>query len=202
MPDKRIKSKENREFVVIPGRAQPPDSLAREAMTSPEALEELCDHYIPKIYNYILKRVGKVHDAEDVTSIVFEKAISNLGSFDSRKASFATWLYRIAANAVTDFYRSRGRRKETHLEDDRVTGKQASGGEIERLDLYLVMVELIEELPPKYKESVTLRYFAGLKVQEVAEVLNITESAASKRILRGLAELRKLAGGGPLEEML
>ena len=60
-----------------------------------------------------MKRVGNVQDAEDITSIVFEKVVSNLASFDESRASFTTWIYRIAMNSVTDFYRSRGRRKES-----------------------------------------------------------------------------------------
>jgi DNA-directed RNA polymerase specialized sigma24 family protein len=94
---------------VVDGKGAFPGSLVREAATSVDALERLCDHYIPKIYNFILKRVGSVPDAEDITSITFEKVIVNLGSFDETRASFTTWIYKIAANSVTDFYRSRGR---------------------------------------------------------------------------------------------
>ncbi len=187
---------------VVDGKGAFPGSLVREAATSVDALERLCDHYIPKIYNFILKRVGSVPDAEDITSITFEKVIVNLGSFEETRASFTTWIYKIAANSVTDFYRSRGRRKESSL-DDAVAGAIAGDvDELERADLYMVLVDLMKQLAPKYAEALSMRYFAGMRVQEVAAALGITESAASKRILRGLEGLRQLAEGGPLDRLI
>jgi len=187
---------------VVDGQGSLPESLVREAATSADALEQLCDHYIPKIYNFILKRVGSVPDAEDITSIVFEKVVVNLGSFDETRASFTTWIYKIAVNSVTDFYRSKGRRKESSLDDDAAGAVADEGDELERADLYMVLIDLMKKLPPKYAEALSMRYFAGMRVQEVAVTLGITESAASKRILRGLEGLRQLAEGGPLDRLI
>ena len=189
-------------LAVIHGEREVTESLVHEASDSPEALEQLCDLYVPKIYSYVLRRVGRVEDAEDVTSTVFEKVLVNLDSYDGSKASFATWIYRIALNCITDFYRSRGRRKEDATDDSILRTRSGGDSGIERLDSYISVVELLGRLPPKYQEAVTLRYFAGMRVIEVAETLGITETAASKRILRGLDELRRLASGGPLEELM
>lgn len=205
MGNERIQQRNNRSGVlkVIPGEADGfPDRLVHEALTSPDALESLCSHYVPRIYNYVLRRVGRVQDAEDITSTVFEKVIGNLESFDESRASFSTWIYRIATNTVTDQYRSRSRKKESSLDDDVVEAGLAGEAGLERTDLYIGLLELLERLPVKYREAVALRYFAEMRVQEVAETLGITESAASKRILRGLDELKRLASGGPLEELL
>lgn len=194
--------KRTRALRVVPPRAGSVDSLAAEALTSPEALEELCGKYAPRMYSYVLKRVGGVQDAEDVTSLVFEKVIGNLGSFDESRASFSTWIYRIATNCITDYYRSRGRRKEAPIEDELTGGVAAAGSDLERVDLHIALLDLLQQLPAKYREAIALRYFAQMRVLEVARTLNITESAASKRILRGLEELRVLSRGGPLEELL
>jgi RNA polymerase sigma-70 factor (ECF subfamily) len=203
MPDGRIQPKKGAGVLrVVDGQGSLPESLVREAATSADALELLCDHYIPKIYNFILKRVGSVPDAEDITSIVFEKVVVNLGSFDETRASFTTWIYKIAANSVTDFYRSKGRRKESSLDDDAAGAVADEGDELERADLYMVLIDLMKKLPPKYAEALSMRYFAGMRVQEVAATLGITESAASKRILRGLEGLRQLAEGGPLDRLI
>lgn len=188
--------------VVSGGADEFDEARASEAADSPEALEQLFAAYAPRIYNYILKRVGRVEDAEDLTSVVFEKVVLNLHTFDERKASFSTWLYRIATNCLTDFYRGRARRRELYLEDERSADQVGDVSDIERMDLYITLVDLLDRLPARYREAVALRYFGGLRVQEVANALKITESAASKRILRGLDELRRLAEGGPLEELL
>jgi len=204
LTDGRIEKREERkrEFVVIPGKSEPEEALVQEAITSPEALEELCDLYVPRIYNFVLKRVGKVQDAEDVTSTVFEKVLLNLGSFDGSKASFSTWIFRITINTVTDYYRGRARRRETSLEDSGFEVLLEGDSGVERLGSYLAVLDLLAGLPPKYQEALSLRYFGGLKVLEVAEVLGISETAASKRILRGLEELRRIASTGALDGLL
>jgi len=204
LTDGRIEKREERkrEFVVIPGKSEPEEALVQEAITSPEALEELCDLYVPRIYNFVLKRVGKVQDAEDVTSTVFEKVLLNLGSFDGSKASFSTWIFRITINTVTDYYRGRARRRETSLEDSGFEVLLEGDSGVERLGSYLAVLDLLAGLPPKYQKALSLRYFGGLKVVEVAEVLGISETAASKRILRGLEELRRIASTGALDGLL
>lgn len=199
----RIQDKKNAgRFRVISGQDSVPAELAREAARSPKALEQLCDHYVPKIYNFILKRVANTQDAEDLTSVVFEKVIVNLEAFDESRASFTTWIYRIATNSVTDFYRSRGRKRELSLDDESGTEIVLVSDGLDNADLYMALVDLMKQLAPKYQEALALRYFAGLRVQEVAETLQITESAASKRVLRGLEEMKRLAEGGPLDELL
>lgn len=205
MGDGRIHQQRNksRALKVIPGQAQAsPDGLVGDALTSPEALEELCDYYIPRIYNFVLRRVGTIEDAEDITSIVFEKVILNLRSFDESRAAFSTWIYRIAMNCVTDFYRSKGRKRESSLDGEAVSGRPAGDSGLQDADLHIALLDLLRQLAPRYREAVALRYFAGMRVQEVAETLGISESAASKRILRGLDELRRLSMGGPLEELM
>jgi RNA polymerase sigma factor (sigma-70 family) len=205
MGNQRIQQQKKRSGIirVIPGGAEGfPDHRVQEALASPDALEDLCSYYVPRIYNYVLRRVGRVQDAEDITSVVFEKVIVNLRTFDGSRASFSTWIYRIATNTVTDHYRSRSRKKETPLDDGVEQVGPMGEADLERTELYLGLLDLMDQLPAKYREAVALRYFAEMRVQEVAETLGITESAASKRVLRGLDELKRLASGGPLEELI
>ncbi len=200
MPGERIQGPEEKRAILYPVRERPDEWLVEEAAASDEALDRLCDYYIPKIYGYVLRRVGRVQDAEDITSTVFEKVLSNLDTFDARKASFSTWIYRIALNSITDHWRARGRRKESLLEDEMVPAGVGDGG-IEDMDAYVALIELLRSLPDKYQEAVTLRYFGEMSVAEVARALGITETAASKRILRGLEEMRKRSSGSALKTM-
>lgn len=177
-------------------------ALVSESLSSPEALEKLCSLYVPKIYNYVLRRVGRVHDAEDITSTVFEKVLVNMGAFDSTRASFSTWIFKIAINSINDFYRSVRRKKETPLEEAAFIEGPCSDSDLERFDLYVAMTELLGKLSTKYQEALTLRYFVDMRVSELAETLGISETAASKRVVRGLQQLEKLAMESRLREML
>jgi len=178
------------------------EALVGEALTSPDALEGMCGLYVPRIYNYVLRRVGRVEDAEDITSIVFEKVLLNLKTYDSDRASFSTWIFRIAINSINDFYRSARRKKETTLEEAALIDRPCTDSELERFDLYLTLTGLMQRLSVKYQEVLTLRYFGDMKVSEMAETLGISETAASKRLVRGLEQLMKLAEDSQLREFL
>jgi RNA polymerase sigma factor (sigma-70 family) len=64
------------------------------------ALETLCNGHQPWIYNIAFRMVLVPEDAEDITQEILIKMITNLSSYDSSKAAFRTWLYRIVVNHV------------------------------------------------------------------------------------------------------
>ena len=72
-----------------------------------DAFACLYDTYIERIHHYIYYRVYDREVAEDLTSLVFLRVWENLGTFKSGQAPFMGWLYRIAHNAVIDYYRTR-----------------------------------------------------------------------------------------------
>ena len=63
---------------------------------------DLYELYFDRVYAYVIRRVLDRSDAEDLTSEVFHNALANLGRFEWRGAPFASWLFRIAANAIAD----------------------------------------------------------------------------------------------------
>src|ERR1700730_9389270 len=60
------------------------------------AFGELYERYVKKIYAYIYYRTGNQHDAEDLTSRVFHRALIHIDSYVERGVPFQAWLYRIA----------------------------------------------------------------------------------------------------------
>jgi RNA polymerase sigma-70 factor (ECF subfamily) len=72
-----------------------------------KAADELFSRYYKEIYAYVYKQCGERELAMDLTQDIFIAAFQGLHSFDERKSGFRTWLYHVAANKVTDYYRSR-----------------------------------------------------------------------------------------------
>ena len=68
-------------------------------------IEALYDAHFDAIFRYVVRRVGSVAEAEDLTAQTFYKALRSLRRFteDNPKA----WLYRIATNEVNDHFRRR-----------------------------------------------------------------------------------------------
>lgn len=190
MNEGRIKVRKRPERLRLVTGEGADEDLALEALHSKDALGVLCEKYIPRIYGFALRRTGDILDAEDLTSSVFEKVVANIERFDSSRASFATWVYRIALNTLNDYFRAKRRKKEISYELHEGSKELAIPDYDEAVNLRMDVLRFVGELPSKYREVIELRYFAGMKVGEIAGVLGISETAASKRILRGLERLR------------
>src|SRR5881394_1914735 len=87
--------------------------LARARQGDGEAFRALVERHSRSVFRLAFRMTGNEQDAEDVVQESFLRAYRQLGKFDER-ASFGTWLYRIAANCSLDLVRSRKRRSE-HL---------------------------------------------------------------------------------------
>ena len=80
-----------------------------EARRDPAAFRVLYLRYLPRVYAYVAYRVGREADAEDLTADIFINVVEGLKGFEDRgEGAFAAWLFRIAHNRVSQFYRQQG----------------------------------------------------------------------------------------------
>jgi RNA polymerase sigma-70 factor (ECF subfamily) len=82
-----------------------------------EAFGQLYERYVDRIFNYVYYRTGNLHDAEDLTARVFQRAMNHIQNYTDRGVPFSAWLYRIAHNLVANWHRDRSRRQEIPLND-------------------------------------------------------------------------------------
>lgn len=163
--------------------------IAEAAKTNPGAFGELYERYYIRVYRYVYHRLGNQTDAEDVTALVFMKALEALNTYQPKRNSFAPWLFRITRNAVIDHYRRR--RKQNPLEDaDHVTSGadpmlSALGNE-QRQELG----SLLQHLSPDQRDVVLMRYSADLSFAEIASALQKNEPAIRMLLHRGLRKLK------------
>ena len=125
------------------------DALARAAEGDNEAFGILYDRYIGRIYNYIYYRTGNQHDAEDLTSRVFTRAIKHIPNYEDRGLPFSAWLYRIAHNLVANFHRDNSRRQIVELDESYRLPSSTEQPEvkIERSEQSEFLMELVSDLP-------------------------------------------------------
>ena len=115
--------------------------LVQAAQKDPVRFGELYESHFERIYAFIAHRVHDRAIAEDLTSDVFHKALASLPRYDWRGVPFAAWLYRIAANVVSDQWK-RGARE--IVEDPPDSGAEVDYEVIEhRAQLF----RLVEQLP-------------------------------------------------------
>ncbi len=159
------------------------------------AADELFERYYGKIYGYVYRQVGEVETARDLTQDIFLTVFTSLGSFNGR-ASFKTWLYRIATNKITDLYRSRAHREaalSSPLED--VGEDVPDGFDVERLlerreDIRGVM-ETVSRLEPSWAAVFQMKVFGEMTFSEIAGRLGISENSAKTRYYAVLRRIRK-----------
>ncbi len=176
--------------------------LVARAQREPAAFGELFDYYYPPIYGYILRRVGSVEVAQDITSEVFYKALRGLPKFQWRGFSIRSWLYRIAGNEIRSYYKKTSYTtvslellcEEYGVEFSDRTNLMLEAEQAERLletqYRYQEVRALLLTLPAHYQEVLTLRFTEELKISEIARVLGKREGTVKSLLSRGLEKLR------------
>lgn len=160
----------------------------------PAEFEAWYVEYQTAVFRYVRFRVATREAAEDVTSVVFMKALRSFSRYDANRASPKTWLLRIARNAVTDHLRSLRRRGSLHVSLDRIPDLVADVPSHEERVMKQERIQTLlngaSRLRKSDQEILSLRYGAGLDNSEIAEHLEISNNAVAVRLHRALKRLK------------
>jgi RNA polymerase sigma-70 factor (ECF subfamily) len=171
------------------------ERLVEAARTGdPEAFGALFDHYHAPVYRYVVSRVGRPSDAEDLAQLVFVKALEALPRYEARGVPFGGWLFRLARNVVIDHIRTRREHAPLDLIVERSTG--ADGPDelaVLRQEMDSVAVAL-RRLTPEQREAIELRFFAGLSAREAAVAMGRQEGTVRGLQFRAIAAIRRELG--------
>jgi RNA polymerase sigma-70 factor, ECF subfamily len=146
------------------------------------------------VYGYVAGLLRDGPAAEEVTAAAFERAYRKRRRFDPSKGEARAWLFGIARNAALDELRRRGRQAELAAEPADLDGASVEAG-AERSERRLALRAGLEQLAPRERELIALKFFAGLGNAEIASVLGISESNAGTRVHRAVTKLREALDG-------
>jgi RNA polymerase sigma-70 factor (ECF subfamily) len=137
-------------------------------------------------------RVADVHLAEDLTSTVFEKALTKFKSYSPEKAAISTWIFRIARNTLIDHFRASGRRKTVPLEEMDTQPKTDVTPERKFLEKEEagILRKCLEKLSPKEREIISLKFGAEMNNRQIAGLLGISDSNVGVILFRAVRKLR------------
>jgi RNA polymerase sigma-70 factor (ECF subfamily) len=158
------------------------------------AFGRIFDEFNEPIYRFIANRVNRPSDAEDLTQLVFVKALEALPRYELRGLPFGGWLFRLARNTIIDHARTRHDHAELNAAADRATD-EAGPDEVAllRRDLDAV-ARALAGLTDEQREAIELRFFAGLSAREAAEAMGKQEGTVRGLQFRGIAALRRSLG--------
>jgi len=160
----------------------------------PWAFGRLFDEYHEPVFRFIANRVNRPSDAEDLTQLVFVKALEALPRYEQRGVPFGGWLFRLARNTIIDHARTRHDHAELDAAADRATdeaGPEAAA--LLRQDLDAV-TRALADLTDEQREAIELRFFAGLSAREAAEAMGKQEGTVRGLQFRAIASLRRSLG--------
>ncbi|HKE83536.1 MAG TPA: sigma-70 family RNA polymerase sigma factor [Vicinamibacterales bacterium] len=160
-------------------------TLIEAAQADPARFVDLYDRHFQRVYGYVIRRTGSRAEAEDITSAVFERALTNLRRFEWRGVPFVAWLYRIAANAIAD------RRKQTERDSPDPPPDMPDDRESEEIERRALIADLIERLPDTQRQVIEMRFAEEKSIREIAAALDRSEGAVKQLQLRALENLRK-----------
>jgi len=164
-----------------------------------DAFRLLVERHSRPLFRLGFRMTGNESDAEDIVQETFLRAYRQLARFDER-ASFGTWLYRIATNYALDLVRARNRRSEQSpafeggAEDplqsapsgDPPPDRLAQSGQVREH-----LAAAMEALSPAERTAFVLRHFEGMSIEEVGRMLGCQPGAAKHSVFRAVQKLRR-----------
>jgi RNA polymerase sigma-70 factor (ECF subfamily) len=159
-----------------------------------QALADIYDWYMPRVYRYAVARVGNTHEAEDLTEEVFLKLLGAIGDFRWRDVPFSSWVFRIAHNCIATHYRRSAQRggPTSEIPLDMVDGRHDVAYAIEeRITLEEVRVAA-SQLPEAQREVIALRFAVGLSIAETARALGKREGNIKALQHKAVSRLQKM----------
>jgi RNA polymerase sigma-70 factor (ECF subfamily) len=193
---------------VFDPQAQPSDAaiMARVARGETECFDELVRRYQPALARVAASRLGRADWAEDVVQETFLAAFKSCASYDPRYG-FRTWLWTILLNQCNGHYQRRTRSVPTEPLGGEIEhaagrdGRQTGGGspivELLAKERAAQLEDLLAQLTLAQADALRLRFFGGLKFQEIAQTMKCSLNTAKNRVRLGLvrmAELLEAAG--------
>ena len=172
-----------------------------------EAADELIRKYFDDIYVYVYRQTSDKHTAMNLTQNIFVAVLQSIASYNAKKASFRTWLYRIATNKIIDFFRSQATEKSmssvlkvwTFLTKWSLHARSKLKALLSNVQTYVNSLEM------NLQQIFRLKFYGEYTFGQIATLLGMPESTVKSKYYRLLKLLRESSGKmsiGKLEKVL
>ncbi|HEX8068164.1 MAG TPA: sigma-70 family RNA polymerase sigma factor [Thermoleophilaceae bacterium] len=155
-----------------------------------ETMRALYRTYGGELYGFALNCLGDRGLAEEVVQDVFTRVWRHAERYDPERASFRTWIYGIARNAIIDLERRRSVRPGLAPRDDAGLDAPVSEESIERALLGWQVSAALARLTPEHRQVIRLAHFQGMRLREIADQLGLPLGTVKSRISYALRGLR------------
>jgi len=160
------------------------------------ALNQLIDHYQNDIFRFVYYRIHHQADAEDLTQDIFIQVIKRIYTVKDHTL-FKAWLYKIARNRVTDFFRKKrflffmGTTGDLELDTCETDENISPETELNRKEFTMLLKSLSKDLSKWEREIFLMRFIDDLDIKDIALALDKNENTVKTHLFRALQKFKK-----------
>ncbi|MFX4302736.1 RNA polymerase sigma factor [Alicyclobacillus tolerans] len=165
---------------------------------SQSAMEVLIRRHYKLVFAVVYRKTGNYHLACDLTQDIFIKVAGGIGRYTG-DGKFKNWLVTIAYNHCTDYFRSprsRHQNQETSVPENIPDERMNVIRLLEKDDERQRVKDALMGLPEYQRDAIVLSYYQDMKIKDIANVMQCSDSTVKSRLHQGLKKLRKLLNGG------
>jgi RNA polymerase sigma factor (sigma-70 family) len=158
------------------------------------ALETIVHRYHASIHSYIVRMGSEYHIAADITQEVFIKVCRNIHQYKP-DLPFRPWIYAIASNTYKDYLKKAYVQRDIpglEIDDDIAATADTPETAFLETSERAVVVEMLTSLAEIYREVLILRYYQDLKLEEIAQTLQIPIGTVKSRLSTALHKMKTL----------
>jgi len=162
------------------------------AKADPAKFDVLYNKYYKPIFVFVYRRTGEEELTADITSLVFLKALINIAKYKDKGVPFSAWLYRIALNEISMYFRKNNSARVVSLKQEHIS---TIIDEVEKDNTEENCNKVMNALKKIKEESVLLiemRFFEKRSFSEIGNILGISENNAKVKVYRVLDKLKDM----------
>ena len=172
--------------------------LVALTLANQEHFLHIVNRYQQKLLSFIL-RISNVapDEAQDLLQEVFIKVYKNLNGYDPR-LKFSSWIYRITRNHVISNYRKIKNKPQVlswEFNEENLNGLTSEINIEKSTDQALLREQItntLDQLKPKYREVLVLRYFEEKSYDEISDIIKKPRGTVGTLINRAKAQLQEI----------
>ncbi|MBR3739841.1 MAG: sigma-70 family RNA polymerase sigma factor [Clostridia bacterium] len=155
---------------------------------NPSDFEQIYAAYNKKVMGYIMARVQRRAEAEDLCADVFEKVYRKIDDYNTEKAALNTWIYTITRNTLIDYFR---KTKPTEEIDENIPADTAIDASLLKRETLGDLAKALRTLPREQQDIVVMLYYDRKPMTEIAEMMHLSYGMVKLRHQKALATLKK-----------
>ena len=151
--------------------------------------------YYKDIFTYVFRQTQNEELSKYLTQEIFIAMLKSIDRFDDKKASFKTWLYKIASNKIIDSYRSTYYKYVTVVEEvyeDTLVNESGLEESLELKEDINEILDIVKTFNTNYQQIFRLKVFGDMTFSDIGSLLEMSESTVKTRYYSTIRKIKKL----------